>query len=140
MGYDALFFDGSEDSDLISTALKEDRVILTRDTHIMEWGVVARGRVKAVLIRNDQSERQVRQVVSELKLETVIKPFTICLGCNQPLHTVEKADIEQRVPPYVFETQDQFVECPKCHRVYWRGTHWRNMLKKLESLTEVDHS
>ncbi len=139
MGYDARFFNGTGDADLISIAFKEARVILTRDTHIMEWGVVSRGRIKAILIRDDNTEMQVHQVISELKLEVKLKPFTICLECNELLQPVNKADIAPKVPPYVFQTQEQFVECPKCQRVYWRGTHWQGMLRKLERLAEVDH-
>ena len=28
------------------------------------------------------------------------------------------------------------MECPACHRIYWRGTHWEAMVRKLEALTE----
>ena len=38
-----------------------------------------------------------------------------------------------RVPDYVFATQETFVECPGCTRLYWRGTHWRNMVRELAS-------
>ncbi len=138
MGYDALFFDGSGDAELITLAFKEDRLILTRDTHILEWGSVSKGKIKALLIRDDNPEMQIKQVVSELKLKK-LRPFTICLECNEQLRPVNKADIADRVPPYVLQTQDQFVECPKCQRIYWRGTHWQGMVKKLESLAEVDH-
>ena len=34
MGYDTLFFNGTNDAHLIATALAEGRVILTRDTQI----------------------------------------------------------------------------------------------------------
>ena len=138
LGHDARFFDGADDAELISTALKEARVILTRDTHIMEWGIVSRGQVKAILIHDDNDEVQVRQVISELKLENELKPFTICLECNEPLFHMDRADVEHKVPPYVYQTQDQFVECLKCHRIYWRGTHWQGMMKKLERVVEVD--
>ena len=139
LGHDASFFDGVDDRELISTALKEARVILTRDTHIMEWGIVSKGQVEAILIHDDNDELQIRQVISELNLKTESRPFTICLECNEPLHHVDKAVVENGVPPYVYQTQDQFVECPKCYRIYWRGTHWQSMLEKLEKLNMVDH-
>ena len=50
MGYDTLFFDGSDDSQMVARALAEDRVILTRDTEIMKRRVITSGRLKAVLI------------------------------------------------------------------------------------------
>ena len=46
-----------------------------------------------------------------------------CLECNQELQKVDKEEAFERVPPYVYLTQEEFAECSACHRVYWRGTH-----------------
>ena len=132
MGYDTLFFDGSNDSHMIATALAEGRVILTKDTQIMRRRVVTSGRLKAILILSDEPEQQVHQVIDTLKLDCQFRPFTICLERNQPLVEKSKQQVEDLVPPYVFQTQNQYMECPGCHRIYWRGTHWQAMTKKLE--------
>ena len=132
MGYDTLFFNGKNDAHMIATALAEGRVILTRDTQIMKRRVVTSGRLKAVLIESDEPERQIQQVINTLNLDCQSKPFTICLECNQPLLERSKELVKDLVPPYVFKTQNQYMECPTCHRIYWRGTHWQAMTKKLE--------
>jgi len=137
MGYDTLFFNGSDDSGMIAIALAEDRVILTRDTQIMKRRVVTSGQLKAILIQSDEPERQMRQVIDSLNLDWQFKPFTICLECNQPLMERSKQQVSNLVPPYVFQTQSQYMECPACHRIYWRGTHWQAMTKKLEKLMKV---
>jgi uncharacterized protein with PIN domain len=41
------------------------------------------------------------------------------------------------VPPRVYEIQDQYMICPSCHRVYWRGTHWKSMTGKLREFDPV---
>jgi len=132
MGYDTLFFGGSSDSSMITIALNEDRVILTRDTQIMKRRVVTSGQLKAILITSDEPERQMRQVIDTLHLNCQFRPFTLCLECNQPLVERSKEQVKDLVPPYVFQTQSQYVECPACHRIYWRGTHWQAMTKKLK--------
>jgi len=137
MGYDTLFFNGSDDSGLIAIALAEDRVMLTRDTQIMKRRVVTSGQLKAILIQSDEPERQMRQVIDSLNLDWQFKPFTICLECNQPLVERSKQQVSNLVPPYVFQTQSQYMECPACHRIYWKGTHWQAMTKKLEKLMKV---
>lgn len=134
MGYDTVFFTGEDDWLMVMTALNEDRVILTRDTEIMRRGVVTSGRLKAVLVESDEPERQIQQVVRALNLETQSRPFSLCLECNQPLEERTKEQVRGRVPPYVFKTQDQYMECPSCHRIYWKGTHWQDMARKLEKL------
>lgn len=132
MGYDTCFFDGSDDAELVAVAGAEGRVILSRDTQIMKRRLITSGQIKAVLIESDQPEQQIRQVVDTLALDSHFRPFTICLECNQPLVEKEKDEVKELVPPYVFKTQDQFMQCPRCQRIYWRGTHWRAMTKKLE--------
>jgi len=132
MGYDTRFFDGSDDSHLVAIAQAEDRVILTRDTQIMKRRVVTRGQLKAILIQSDEPELQMHQVIDTLDLDCRFRPFTICLECNQPLVERSKGQVKELVPPYVFQTQSQFMECPVCHRIYWRGTHWQAMTKELK--------
>ena len=131
MGYDTLFFNGSDDSSMIAIALAEGRVILTRDTQIMKRRVVTSGQLKAILIQGDEAEQQMRQVIDSLNLDCQFRPFTICLECNQPLVPRTREQVKDLVPPYVFQTQVQYVECPTCHRIYWRGTHWQAMTRKL---------
>lgn len=132
MGYDSRFFEGSDDSQLVAIAQAEGRVILSRDTQIMKRRVITSGKLKAVLIRNDDPELQIHQVIDALSLDSRFRPFTICLECNQVLVERSKDEVKDLVPPYVFQTQNQYMECPGCHRIYWRGTHWQAMTKTLK--------
>jgi len=136
MGYDTLLFSSPDDSHMIAIALAEGRVILTRDTQIMKRRVVTSGKLKAILIQSDKPELQMRQIIDTLSLNCQFRPFTICLECNQPLVARSKQEVKDLVPPYVFQTQSQYVECPACHRIYWRGTHWQAMTKKLEKFVK----
>jgi uncharacterized protein with PIN domain len=138
MGYDSLFFDSGDDSLLVRRALAEGRVVLTRDTAIMERRVVASGRLRAVLIKSEVPQRQMRQLVATLGLDCRHRPFTLCLECNQPLVARQPGEVAGRVPPYVYKTQEQYMECPACHRIYWRGTHWEAMKRQLERFGEEE--
>jgi uncharacterized protein with PIN domain len=131
MGYDTLFFGSCSDAKMVATALADGRVILTRDTQIMKRRVITSKQIRAVLIKSDEPSVQIRQVVEELNLDCQYQPFTLCLECNQPLVERSKEQVEDRVPPYVFRTQSQYMECLTCHRIYWRGTHWQAMVEKM---------
>lgn len=133
-GYDTLFFKEKDDGKMIGIALKEGRTILTRDTQIMERRLVTNGRLKAVLIRKDDPKAQLREVVEKLNLDYHRKPFSVCLECNQPLVPRSREEVEDLVPPYVFKTQEQYMQCPVCQRIYWQGTHWQRMSRELEEL------
>jgi len=131
MGYDTRLFNGKDDSQMVAIAVKEGRVLLTKDTQIMKRRVVTNGMLKAIFIETDEPERQMRQVIESLNLDCWFRPFAICLECNQPLVERSKQEVKDLVPPYVFQTQEQYMECPVCHRIYWRGTHWQAMTRNL---------
>jgi hypothetical protein len=134
LGFDSLFFSGSDDSQMVRQALAESRVILTRDTEILKRRVINNGRLRAVLIESELPEQQIQQLMAAMDLMGKSHPFTICLECNQPLVERSPAEVKERVPPYVYKTQTQYMECPACRRIYWRGTHWKAMMRKLEKL------
>ena len=136
MGYDTLFINDIDDRQLVAIGLKEKRVVLTRDTQIMQRRVVTSGKLKALLVRGDDTKDQLRQVVKAMNLDCEQRQFTLCLECNQPLVRRRKEEVKDLVPPYVFQTQSRYVECPSCHRIYWRGTHWQRMKRELETLME----
>ncbi len=130
LGYDTLFFDPIEDGELVARALKDDRVVLSRDTQLLRFKLKLGERL--VLIQSDKPLQQLKQVLTHLDL----RPdgnllFSRCLLCNEPLEDVEKESIKERLYPYVYQTHDEFSLCPKCDRIYWPATHVHRMRDRL---------
>ncbi len=131
LGYDTLFYPTISDEELIKKALDEERVILTRDNNLIQMKVVQ----NHLLIKSDQPLEQLKQVVQHLKLkrdEEIL--FTRCSVCNTELKPVEKEKIKERLYPYVYKTQDNFVYCSACDKIYWPATHVEHMKQKLKKI------
>jgi uncharacterized protein with PIN domain len=132
VGFDTESFNGADDSEMVATAQAENRIILTRDTGVIERRLITSGEVKAILIESDRLAQQIRQVRQILNIDnSQFKPLTLCLECNRLLIPRNKAEVKDRIPPYVFQTQEQFVVCPLCNRIYWKGTHWQSIQQKI---------
>ncbi|MEE9285326.1 MAG: Mut7-C RNAse domain-containing protein [Dehalococcoidia bacterium] len=134
MGYDAICLPHASDNELISRALGDGRALLTRDNEIARRKVAASGRLRVLLLKEQEVTDQLRQVVGELGLEDDGRAFTRCLECNEGLRDRSKATVEGVVPPYVFQTREAFKDCPACGRVYWQGTHWARMRRVLDGV------
>ena len=134
IGYDTVLLKRKDDAQMIKMALGEDRVILTGDAQFMKRRIVKNGILKTVHIEQDDPEFQVRKVVETLSLNYDFKPFSRCLECNRVLVARHKEDVKGFIPARVFEAQTQYTQCPACHRIYWPGTHWQAMGKKLRDL------
>ncbi len=134
LGFDTLFFCNAEDKDLIDTAQKQDRILLTRDTGIVEKAK----QIKIVFIRSEHWKSQVRQVLDELELREHVKPYSRCIECNVPLKPISRKQAKNLVAPFVFERSNSFALCPQCGRVFWPGTHHSDMNFKIEDILEKD--
>jgi len=128
MGYDTAYAARLDDHALARLARAEERILLTRDT-----GLLQRKGVQCLFIASEMLAEQLEQVRQTFGLH-VDHPFSRCPVCNSPLEDVPKHDAWGQVPPFVFQTQDKFSLCPACNRFYWRGTHWQKMLAQVQKL------
>jgi len=55
-----------------------------------------------------------------------------CVRCNDELREITREDVFGRVPDYVLATHSCFYRCPKCLKIYWRGSHPERMIRSLE--------
>lgn len=136
MGYDTLFISGISDNELVNIALAEGRILLTKDTHITRRRVAVSGTLRVLLVETDNPREQLLQVMKKLNLDCHLNQFTRCMECNHSLVPRNKEEVKDLVPPFVWRTQNQYMQCPLCHRIYWRGTHWQRMNAELNELSK----
>ncbi|MEP9412629.1 MAG: Mut7-C RNAse domain-containing protein [Candidatus Brocadia sp.] len=132
IGYDVVYESSISDDDLIARAIQEHRIILTMDRKLTE----RESAKNSLLIRSPNYKAQLKQVITHYNIDYKSGIFTRCLLCNRQLDSVEKEKIKDRVPPYVYSTQDEFDVCRQCSRVYWSGTHRVKMLEMLDKIVK----
>jgi uncharacterized protein with PIN domain len=130
LGYDVSYESSIPDNDLIARAIHEHRIILTMDRKLTE----RESAKNSLLIKSPSYEEQLKQVITHYNIDYKSGIFTRCLVCNSLLVSIEKEKIKDRVPPYVYSTQDEFDSCPQCGRIYWSGTHRVKMLGMLNEI------
>lgn len=130
LGYDTVYIPDADDDELVRIAVIEDRFLLTRDRRLCDRRMV---RSRCVFVDWGSTKEQVRQVIHELDLEVDRAAlFTRCAVCNGEIALVSKLSVEDRVPPYVYQTQAEFGYCAGCDRIYWRGTHVQHVLEAID--------
>jgi len=133
LGFDVLYFSKAEDRELVAIARSEGRVLLTRDTGLIEK--TAR-RPNRLFIRSDDWQDQIVQVLDELELWDEVRANTRCIACNLPLKPLPRERAKNLVTPYVGEHASSFAVCPGCSRVFWQGTHYGDMERRIGKLFE----
>jgi uncharacterized protein with PIN domain len=121
-GFDVLYDPAFDDNAIIRLALEQNRVILTRDT-----GLASRPLAQnPILIKNDLVDEQLKQVLDAFTMPDN-DAFTRCSVCNEQLSELNKQEARNLVPDHIISTVNVFWRCGKCGRVYWKGSHVRNM-------------
>mgnify|MGYP005639465611 CR=1 FL=1 len=124
LGFDTLYFTKNDPFQLIDLAVKQNRIILSRDTKLKRFLNLP----EHLFITEDLPEKQFRQVVESFKLRLDQKKlFTRCLCCNQRLLKKTPEEVKHLVPQYILTIHREFSICPQCKRVYWRGSHQKGM-------------
>ena len=120
------------DDDLIKIAAKNRLVLLTRDE---ELGKRAADYVETVLFRTDRLDDQLILLAKKYKFKLAgIEKRTICPNCMGKLERAPKATIKEKVFPRVYSLNRVFWQCKKCGQVFWKGSHWREIERKLAGL------
>ena len=72
------------------------------------------------------------EVLRRFRLASVLTPFSRCLRCNAPLEPAEKAKVLGQLEPLTKIHYDQFRRCRGCGQVYWSGSHFEKLQKRIE--------
>ncbi len=111
LGYDSIYWSGG-DRELIEKALKEGRIIITKDRGLASTAL--RRGVEVILVNGSDVPEIIAEVSKRYGIDVYFNPRkTRCPKCNTPLKLVR---------------QDEYRWlCPGCGKHYWVGGHWRNI-------------
>ena len=127
LGFDTLYYPDISDSRLIRVAREQDRLILTRETRLIK----TKGIKDYLLIKANDSYNQLVEVIDTLKLKE-FNPLSRCVKCNGMLTKIlNKMEIKDSVPEFVFINFNVFLKCSDCGNIYWEGTHPSKFREKL---------
>jgi len=135
LGYDTAYEKVIEDTALIERALREDRWLLTRDGYLTQRRVL-RGR--HTLLTDDRVEGQLRQLQRDLRIDLRVSDQRgyRCADCNERLVALPYDEAVSQVPPPVAAEHRHFLQCPRCGRPYWAGSHWVDIRRRLARLAD----
>jgi phosphoribosylformimino-5-aminoimidazole carboxamide ribotide isomerase len=146
LGYDTLyaadlaFSSDQEDEDnaLAAFAAREDRILLTRDKKLVAFAI--RKGARCVLIKADEVLDQLQELLQHhvpIKLEPVPERCSECNARIRKVDIYESALLRHNsyVPQDMIGTWEFWV-CDRCGRIYWEGSHWRDIRERLKRLAE----
>ena len=91
-------------------------------------------KLETVLIKSSDIASQLSELNDVIHIYAQMEPLTLCSECNIEIEAVNKEAIQSQVPEAMYQTHEQFWQCPKCNRVYWEGGHILRLKAKLRQM------
>ncbi|MFP4364885.1 MAG: Mut7-C RNAse domain-containing protein [Spirochaetia bacterium] len=129
-GFDTEYNNYLDDKEIADLSVKEKRAILTRDRGLLKRKKVNRG----YCVRSQNADKQLREVFERFDLFASAKPFSRCISCNSIL---ERADNDDVVCPECGEAKKWYTEfwkCTGCGKIFWKGPHYWDMIRRLKGI------
>ena len=130
LGIDVAYDPAAEDRQLVRTASDEDRALLTRDQRLLMHAAVRHG----YYLRSQNPLEQTVEVLRRFNLGSALTPFSRCLRCNAVLQPAKKAEVLDQLEPLTRIYYEQFRRCRGCGQVYWSGSHFEKLQKRIETI------
>ncbi len=137
LGYDVKYERLMNDGELLLKSMLEGRILLTSDIELFR--LAKRRGLESVLVKGTSTVEGLSRLSKKLKLPLVFDQMkSRCPTCGSPLTRVAKTLIVDRIPRKTYESHSRFWLCTdqSCSKVYWRGSHWRNIEKTLAKTRE----
>jgi uncharacterized protein with PIN domain len=133
LGFDTLWRKDWADRQIAEIAIHEGRILLTRDRRL----AAERGIARAYRPRSASPREQLIEVCERFDLAPLFKPFSRCMLCNAPLEPVGKTEVWEELPERTRQRHDRFFRCTACRKVYWEGSHHRDMQALLVQISAL---
>jgi uncharacterized protein with PIN domain len=115
---------------LLTDAEKAGRTAVTTATRRVD-----RAGPPPIILKNSSPAEMIAELYGKLDEEPELAPFTLCMECNEPLTEASADELSTRVPPRILQDFNEFHECAKCGRIYWKGSHYEAMVEQVERIT-----
>ncbi len=130
LGFDAKFPGDVPDEELAGISAEEERILLTRDRMLLKRNTVTHG----CFLHSQDPEKQAGEILDRLDLRRCVRPFSRCTVCGGLLEPVSREIILHRLEPLTGKYYNEFSMCPACGRIYWKGTHYKALIRLLKRL------
>lgn len=136
LGYDSRYFSDIDDEKLIESAREEKRIVISKDEELIRR--VQKLGIRSVLITKEDEVEQFFEIINVVNLKRIqINGDTArCPKCNSLTEVVDKDMIMKKIPHGVLKSNDKFWKCECCNKIYWEGTHIKNLQEFVGKINE----
>ncbi len=137
-GFDTLYIPHTDDNLILKINANKERIILTNDKLL--YSRSSKLEIPCLLINLDTEIDNIIFIMKKCNINKIylaINDLTRCTICNGSLNTNLKNTELFNIPKKVLENNPTFFRCTSCKKIYWNGTHVKEINFYIEKINKV---
>jgi uncharacterized protein with PIN domain len=132
-GYNAKYVGTYDDAEILVEASREELILLTKDKLLFRKA--QKLGLDGLLVEGVDYIEELAFVAKQFGLKLDPKKSR-CPCCGEPVQEVSKESLVNKIPSRSLKHYEIFWSCKACGKVFWRGSHWKNILETIEKASE----
>ena len=138
-GFDTIYISSNtNDREILELLMKTKRILLTSDKELFYRS--KHYHCPSIIINKNTEIENLITIFSNLEIKFIDPRLTYnrCSICNYKLEIIEDADlIKNQVYQTIFKNNKEFYRCKKCNKLYWHGSHIKNIILYIEKINKI---
>ena len=136
LGYDSKYFSDIDDTKLINIAIKEKRIVISKDHELIQRA--QKFGIQTTHITQQKEIEQFFEIIDKIYLKNIQINGNVarCTKCNSLTESIDKNNYIKKIPMQIFNLKENFWRCNSCEKIYWEGTHIKNLQSFVGQINE----
>jgi uncharacterized protein len=139
LGFDTIYIlPSTNDREILDLLINTKRILLTSDKELFYRS--KQYKYNSIFINKNTEIENLITIFSNLEIKFIDPRLTYnrCSICNYKLEIIEDADlIKNQVYKTVFKNNNKFYRCKRCNKLYWHGSHVKNIILLIEKINKI---
>ena len=130
LGQEVRYESKATDNELLKIAKDENMILLTRDAELAQRAKAKK--LSSLLLVEKSEEERLARIARTFGISLDASMATSkCPECGWDLKAASKTEVADKVPETSIMLYDKFWKCRGCGKVYWLGSHWKQIRQTL---------
>lgn len=139
LGHDVRYERTATDNELLEVAEKENMILLTRDVELAQRASAKK--LSSLLVVEATEEDRLARISRTYGISLDASMETSkCPECGSDLKETSKSEVADKVPATSLTLYDKFWKCLGCGKVYWLGSHWKQIQMTIRNAKKIGSS
>ena len=139
LGFDTIYIlPSTNDREILDLLINTKRILLTSDKELFYRS--KQYKYNSIFINKNTEIENLITIFSNLEIKFIDPGLTYnrCSICNNKLEIIKDAElIKNQVYQTLFKNNKAFYRCKKCNKLYWHGSHIKNIILYIEKINKI---